>query len=151
MALFRTPEEREQEAQRRAEDARRAAAHTRMLEEAAADARRREACAASPIGRARLAHERGDRFFQIEIDVSVLTGEASTFGSSDNRVTPTGDDSDLLGRIEDEGWRLEHTGFVFVETGSTSTDRLLFTGQGTVTRGVVAGVYLFRRAAAPAG
>ena len=33
-----------------------------------------------------------------------------------------------------------------VETGSTSTDRLFLTGQGTVTRGVVTGVSLFGRA-----
>ena len=31
-----------------------------------------------------------------------------------------------------------------VQLGSTSTNRVLSTGQGTVTRGVVQGIYLFR-------
>jgi hypothetical protein len=33
---------------------------------------------------------------------------------------------------------------MFVETGATTTNRMMSTGQGTVTRGVVRGIYLFR-------
>ena len=141
MGLFSSPEEREAEARERAERERFRAAQAA----AAREAEQRAAFEASPIGRARAASRRGDRFFQAEIPVSELTGYASIFGSSDNEITPRGDQSDLLGRIEDEGWRLEHTGFVFVETGSTSTGRVLMSGEGTVTRGLVTGVYLFRR------
>lgn len=134
MGLFRTPEERAADERERAEQAR-----------AAEEAEQRARFAASPLGRARAAHQRGDRFFQVELDAAALTGYASMFGSSDNAISARHDDSDLLGRIEDEGWHLEHAGFVFIETGSTSTDRMLFSGEGTVTRGVVSGVYLFRR------
>ncbi len=139
MGLFKTPEERDLEARQRAEDERR--------ERAAAEA---AAFAGSPVGRAREAFRRGDRLFQVELEVSALTGEDSMFGSADNRITRNELQPDLLGRIEDEGWHLEHAGYVFVETGSTSTDRMIFSGQGTVTRGVLHGVYVFRRVASPA-
>jgi hypothetical protein len=150
VALFKTPEEREEEARQRAEEERRQAEWQRSQQEAAAKARADAAFAASPLGRARLAFQRGDRYFQAELEVSQLTGTASMFGSSENGMTRREDQVDLLGRIEDEGWHLEHAGFVFVETGSTSTDRMFATGQGTVTRGVVTGVYLFSRVQPPA-
>lgn len=136
MGLFKSPEERDLEARQRAEQDR------------LADRQRQEAAfAASPVGRARSAAQRGDRFFQVELVVSALTGVASMFGSSDNEITRAEQHPDLLGLIEDEGWHLEHAGFVFVETGSTSTERMLFSGEGTVTRGALTGVYLFRRTA----
>ena len=133
MGLFKSPEERELEARQRAEEEARTA-------QAAAAA----VFAGSPVGRARAATQRGDRFFQVELEVSALTGVDSMFGSSDNEITRREQQPDLLGRIEDEGWHLEHASFVFVETGSTSTDRMVFSGQGTVTRGVLTGIYLFR-------
>ena len=92
------------------------------------------------------AYARGDRFFQLSLEVGSLAGATSLLGSSDNRIDSTGDVG-VLGQVEDEGWHLEHVGYVFVETGATSTNRLLNTGQGTVTRGVVQGVHLFRRTA----
>lgn len=141
MAFFKSPEEREEDARRAAELERQRAAEA----ERERAARRLAAFEASPVGRARSAFERGDRFFQIELDAGALTGEASMFGPSEARISAHRDESDLLGLIEDEGWRLEHAGWVFIETGSTSTDRLLSSGEGTVTRGVVSGVYLFRR------
>jgi hypothetical protein len=36
---------------------------------------------------------------------------------------------------------------VFVETGSSSSARLLSTGEGTVTRGEILGYYVLRRTA----
>ena len=115
-------------------------------------ARRREetAFADSPRGQARRAHERGDLFFQIQLEVSRLSGESSFFGATSNTLRQDGG-PDPLGEIEAEGWHLEHAGYVFVETGATSSNRLLPTGQGTVTQGVVLGVYLFRRADGAAG
>lgn len=145
MALFKSPEERELEAQRRAEEERRTADWARQQREAADKLAADAAFARTPLGRARHAYERGDRYFQAELEVSSLTGTTSMFGSSENEMTRHDEPVDLLGRIEDEGWHLEHAGFVFVETGSTSTDRPFLTGQGTVTRGAVTGVYLFRR------
>lgn len=105
----------------------------------------REAYLRTPVGQAEEAMERGDRFFQIEIPISALSGPASAFGSSTNQIRRTRNRApDLLGQIEEFGWRLEHVGYVFIETGSTSTNRMLGTGQGTVTRGQVQGIYLFR-------
>jgi hypothetical protein len=116
------------------------------LEDDGSLARRREDAtfAESPRGLARRAHEQGDEFFQIQLEVSRLSGESSFFGSTSNSLRQGGG-PDLLSQIEGEGWHLEHAGYVFVETGATSSNRLLPTGQGTVTQGVVLGVYLFRR------
>jgi hypothetical protein len=109
-------------------------------------ARRRDAAAhdLSPVAQAKRAHERGDRFFQLQMEVSRLAGDPSFFGASSNELAAGGGPG-LLAEIEDEGWHLEHVGYAFVETGATSSNRLLPTGQGTVTQGVVVGVYLFRR------
>lgn len=104
--------------------------------------------AASPLGLAIAAHENGDAFFQLQIAVSALTGMASMFGSSTNEVRNVGKPTDVLGQIEEIGWHLEHVGYVFIETGSTSTNRVMSTGQGVVTEGNVTGIYLFRRASA---
>jgi hypothetical protein len=98
----------------------------------------------SPVGLAEAALHEGKRFFQLQLPVSQLNGPESEYGSSDNSITSAGADPEILARIEDLGWRLDHVGYVFIETGSTSTDRMVSTFQGTVTRGQVHGVYLFR-------
>ena len=51
--------------------------------EAAAAEQAQRAYAASPVGRAEAALKRGDRFFQIPLPVSSLSGDRSWFGSSD--------------------------------------------------------------------
>jgi hypothetical protein len=51
----------------------------------------------------------------------------------------------VIGQIEECGWWLEHVGYVYVNTGSLSTNRFLRPGEGTVERGKVAVIYLFRR------
>jgi hypothetical protein len=109
------------------------------------------AYAASPVGRAEAALARGDRFFQIQLPVSSLAGDRSWFGSSQNSVQSANDAGgdgkpDVLTQIEDAGWHLEHAGFVFVETGATSSARMFSSGEGTVTEGEVHGIYLFRAA-----
>ena len=111
--------------------------------DAAAEAKRRAEYEASPVGRAEAERAAGSAFFQIEIEVNQLAG-SSGFGSSTGRVRHSGGRPDLLGQIEDKGWKLEHVGYVFIETGSTTTNRVLSTGQGMVTRGNVTGIYLFR-------
>jgi hypothetical protein len=100
--------------------------------------------ARSPIGLATTAHERGDGFFQLELDITDVGGKSS-LGTSTAKVRSTGGRPDLLGQIEDIGWHLEHVGHVYVETGSTSTRRMMSSGEGVVTQGVVKGIYLFRR------
>lgn len=111
--------------------------------DAAAEAKQRAEYEASPVGRAEAERAAGSAFFQIEIEVSQLSG-SSGFGSSTGRVRHSGGRPDLLGQIEDKGWKLEHVGYVFIETGSTTTNRVMSTGQGMVTRGNVTGIYLFR-------
>jgi hypothetical protein len=102
---------------------------------------------ASPVGRAVAAREHGLGFFQIEIPIGRVLGD-SVIGSDSAVMTGTsaGRPDVILSEIEAVGWRLEHVGYVFVETGSTSSDHFFRTGQGTVTRGQTLGVYLFRRA-----
>jgi hypothetical protein len=102
------------------------------------------AFAASPPGQARAAFRRGDAFFEVAIEVNRPSGRSSARGSSSNSSQRSGR-PDVLGQVEDEGFRLEHVGYVFIETGPTSTDPVLNSAQGTVTRGFVQGIYLFRR------
>ena len=145
MAWGKTEEEKQAERDARARDA---AAQQDALaqqqaaaQQAAADA----AFASSPVGLATAARAAGNGFFQIEIEVSELTGPTSFFGSSSNVVQHKGTATDVLGQIEAVGWHLEHVGYVFIETGSTSTSRVLLSGEGVVTQGNVTGIYLFRR------
>lgn len=142
------------EDQKRAEAAEkeRDAARWRADQERLRDEWSRRSYPNTPVGRAEAAMRNGDRFFQLSVAISELNGAASSFGSSSNQLQSTGRAPDLLGQIEELGWRLEHVGYVFIETGSTSTDRLFSTGEGTVTKGQVQGVYLFRstRAVGPA-
>ena len=104
----------------------------------------REAYLRTPVGQATEAKERGDRFFEAQLDAAQLKGPTSAFGSSDNEVRRRTGAPDTLGQIEEIGWRLEHVSHAFIETGATTTNRVLGTGQGMVTQGVVTGFYLFR-------
>ncbi|HEY2642460.1 MAG TPA: hypothetical protein VGI56_01790 [Galbitalea sp.] len=143
---WKTEEEKQQERAEKQRLAAEAEAERARQVQAAQDARAAAEFAASPLGRATTAHQSNDKFFQLELAVSELRGGTSFFGSSSNVIQHTGAATDLLGQIEDVGWHLEHVGYVFIETGATSTNRVLSTGQGTVTEGNVTGIYLFRRA-----
>jgi hypothetical protein len=63
--------------------------------DAAAESKRRAAYEASPVGRAEVERAAGSAFFQIEIEVSQLSG-SSGFGSSTGRVRHSGGRPDLL-------------------------------------------------------
>lgn len=91
---------------------------------------------------ARSARERGDKLFQLQLQIGGTTGD-SRWGSSTGELHGSSDTS-VLTDVEGQGWRLEHVSHVYVETGSKSTERLLRTGQGTVSQGVILGIYLFR-------
>ena len=84
------------------------------------------------------------------MDVSRLEGNAS-LGAASAAMQHVGR-PDLLGQIESFGWRLEDVGYVFVETGTTSTNRVMMSGEATAVSGMVLGIYLFRntRLAPPA-
>jgi ribosomal protein S27E len=117
--------------------------------ERAADAARKAEAAfwVSPQGKAATAFERGDEFFQIEIPHSSVTGftnaafNSSTKGKIRRGLTRT----DLLGQIEETGWRLQHADWVYVQTGQNSRDKFLASGQHVIVTGEVIGIYLFRR------
>ncbi|GAA4032771.1 hypothetical protein GCM10023063_15130 [Arthrobacter methylotrophus] len=117
---------------------------TEEQKRAEAASRAQEEFAATPLGQATAAFENNDRFFQIELKLSELVRKAvpSRRGSEIRRSEPP---ADLLGKIELIGWKLEHAGYVFVETGSTINT--MGTINNTTTKGEVIGVYLFRRAA----
>lgn len=110
---------------RRTEEVREAArAEVQARRARRAETKHQAAHAASPIGQAEAATERGDRFLEIREAYSYVTGAQ-------------------LGQIEDLGWRLEHVGYVFVHHGSTTT---VYSSEdsSTKTDGAVQGIYLFR-------
>jgi len=92
------------------------------------------------------AFDRGDALLQIAVDVSLLTGEKSSFGSAGNTAAHDESVGYFLGEVERVGWRLESSSFTFIESGATTSARMWGTGEGVVNHGAVVGYYLFRRA-----
>lgn len=140
--MFRKTEE-EKAAEARQKQAEEEAA--RQAAEAAEKQRQAEEWASSPAGLATTARQQGRQLFQILLAIAELGGDSSYFGSADNRVHDL-TQSTALDEIEKAGWRLEKTDAVFVETGATSSGRVLMSGEGTVTRGTIYGLYVFRAA-----
>lgn len=100
----------------------------------------------TPVVLAELAAKRGDRFFQVEIPHSTLSGHSNDFGfgGDTSYTTRHGAAPDVLGQIEEIGWRLEHATWLFVETGSSSREKMFVSGAMTTVTGRVDGIYLFR-------
>lgn len=98
------------------------------------------------LGIAHQTHDRGDALLQLAVDVSLLIGEKSSFGSAGNTATHDESIGYFLSEVEKIGWRLEHSGFTFVESGATTSARMWGTGEGVVNHGAVVGYYVFRRA-----
>ena len=115
----------------------------RQAAEAADQQRKAAEFARSPVGRATAAHQRGQQVFQILLPLAELDGNSSSLGSSDNQLKGLVENT-VLDEIENVGWRLERADAVFAETGATSSSRVLSTGEGTVTRGTIYGLYIFR-------
>jgi hypothetical protein len=131
------------EAERRAQEADRLARERAEAEAAYWD---------SPVGRAAQAKQRGDRFFQVELGTASVEGHSTDmFGPSDSSDTRrSGSTAQVLADIEAQGWRLEHAGWVFVQTGMSSREKFLVSGEMASVSGRVEGVYLFRAVDAPA-
>jgi hypothetical protein len=131
VAIFKPDPAREAEragrAQARDEErvARQAAAHRAVEEDAAA--RRAAMFAKSPVGLARRSYERGDRVFQVRIDLPQ---------SSDLDTTAT------LESILAEGWSLHSFATSFVATGYDGVPNI---GTGRI-EGKLVGTYVFERA-----
>lgn len=138
--MFRKTEEEKaaDEARKQAEEA-----AQRQAAEAAEQQRKAEAFARSPVGAATTAKQQGQQLFQILLPLAELGGGSSAFGSSDNQLRSL-PQNNVLDEIEKVGWRLERADAVFAETGATSSSRVLATGEGTVTRGTIYGLYIFR-------
>jgi hypothetical protein len=98
----------------------------------------------SPPGQARQAFERGDHLFQYDIDVRNSSAFVIAMGKG-HTLTSVTDPIVILNAVCDEGWDLVNGSFVFHETGSTSRDKFLSSGQRTAVSGAVIGYYLFRR------
>ncbi|WP_449407372.1 hypothetical protein [Microbacterium maritypicum] len=96
---------------------------------------------------ARDAYIRGDTLLHLHVEVSRLTGEPSSWGSAANDYVQNESVGYFLSEVEGLGWRLEHTGYTFVESGATTSQRMLGTGSGVVNHGAVSGYFTFRRAA----
>ena len=131
MALFKskTPEEQAQEA---AEKARKQAENEQRL------------FWESPIGRARIAFERGDLVFQHEADVmSQQAIIVAMVGSATSKKTA--DPVEVLNAVCREGWDLLSGDFVFVEEGQQSRDKFMSSGQNVAIKGRTVGYYLFKR------
>ena len=152
-AMLRRAEERE-EAKRRAEEE-----------------KRREAWEATDHGRAQLAHDAGERFFQMQRVVSTTRGQtpwmmgassvsaeadqsanvrtgtslASMVSEQQARSTDDLPVTQTLAVVEQIGWSLAHVGYTYRETYSKSRDRFLASGQQTAKSGEIVAVYLFRR------
>ena len=142
--MFKSAEERAADRSRRdVERARVEAARTERAR-AAEEERKHAAFLATPVGAATAAHDTGQEFFEIQLEVGTHTGSAS-FGSAQRQRT-TSSSAAILGQIEQVGWRLEHASYLYMVTGETSTKKVLVSGDQTVISGVTVGVYLFRRA-----
>jgi hypothetical protein len=103
---------------------------------------------ATPRGKARSARENGDGFFEYtgslaETSRTVMgvLGGTSTSGGHKRQMTSH---TDVLAQVEDEGWKLDHVGYVFEPTGTVSRDKAFSSGQTSTTSGKIVGVYLFR-------
>lgn len=146
MGLFGSDEDRaRKEAERQARE--RALAEQQHAKK---EARARQEWADSPLGRASAAKEAGQPFFEIQLEVGRAEGQAMwgtrNYASSE-QITSS---AELLGAIEELGWRLEHAGYIFRMTGQSSTERMFVSGEESAVSGVTLGIYLFRSVAAGA-
>jgi hypothetical protein len=97
----------------------------------------------TPLDRARAARQRGDTFFEIQLEIGRSSRDVS-FLEGDSGSRSERDHAQTLGAIEAEGWKLEQAGYVFVPTGESSRMKMLGTGESVAVSGVTVGIYLFR-------
>jgi hypothetical protein len=127
-----TPEEQAEKARKKQED----------------ETRRAEAAfAASPAGQAREAKAAGMRVFQIDVPLSKTKGQTAAMVGAFAYSSQTLNYATVIQSIEDEGWRLEHVGYVYRVTGSESRDKFMASGQQEAVSGEIVGIYIFRASA----
>jgi hypothetical protein len=97
------------------------------------------------VERARRARSEGHTLFQVSIPLSKTERDSYlfTFTATTDMTQPA---TETVEAIEAEGWRLEHVGYVFEQTGHITGARLLslLEGERAAVMGNIVGVYLFR-------
>lgn len=151
MALGRkTPEQEAAKAAADQEKASAKAAAKAAADEAKAAADRAKSATAakaawlqSPGGQANSAYSTGQGFFELVMTVGNTKGTVHWAGNDlkQKRNSYT----DALSQVENEGWLLEHVGYVWVQTGEVSRSRALGSGEQTAVSGQTQAIYLFRR------
>ncbi|TCD47132.1 hypothetical protein [Chlorobium sp. N1] len=130
MGFFKpTPEEQAEKARKKQEDEKR---------------RAEAAFAASPAGQAREAMAAGMKVFQIDVPLSKTKGQTVAMIGAYAHSSQTLNYATVIQSIEDEGWRLEHAGYVYRVTGSESRDKFMASGQQEAVSGEIVGIYIFR-------
>ena len=124
------------------------------------EAQQRREWATTDHGRAKLAHDAGEMFFQIQRVVSKTRGALMIGALTQEVKGPSGFDrlfnklvgarNDLpitqtLAVVEHLGWRLMDVGYVYRQTAAESRDYLLRSGQDVAMSGELVAIYLFRR------
>lgn len=131
----------EKEARREAKDAKAA----RKAQEAFDD---------TPEGQARIAHQRGDQWLELEMpmrDAGALNSYGDTGRDYTKRVAGIGlsrdpaDVTDRISPIEAEGWDLTTAQYVYVMTGQDSREKWTSSGERVAVTGRIVGIYLFKR------
>lgn len=97
------------------------------------------------ISWAQTARQRGDLLLHLQFPVASLGQGESTWGAAGNEIYVDDSVGALLGEIERLGWFLQHVGYSFVGSGSTSSAKMFTTGQGVVNYGITYGHFTFRR------
>jgi len=119
---------------------------------------------ATDHGRAQLAFDAGESFFQVQRVISETKGNvlamigAQAFSSEVDQSagslaglmnwssrTHNLPITQTLAAIERIGWALAHVGYTYRETYSESRDKFLASGQQIATSGEIVAIYLFRR------
>lgn len=153
LRLRETPEEQAtRDAERKRKERERKAARAQAERETKAREKLRQQFFASPAGQARIAFEQGEQIFQFEASVKSMTAVVRPIGLGSRAIGRETWTSRLshgpvatLNAVSNEGWELVNGSFVFVETGQSSRDKFMSSGQQVAVAGTVVGYYLFKR------
>lgn len=98
----------------------------------------------SPVGQAKLAHQRGDAVFQLAMP---LRGQKAVIVpmAGGTSVATEKDWTAELNEVVSVGWDLVNGSVVFVQTGQESREKFMASGQNVAISGQVIGYYLFKR------
>lgn len=97
----------------------------------------------SVIDQAKAAKAAGAGIFQAALPLSITTGFTVAMVGAFT-TTKDAEHASILDSIEAQGWRLDHVGYVYRVTGTTSRDKFFASGQQEAVSGEIVGIYLFR-------